>query len=329
MTTQSDLKAVIRARQQQTGESYTAARSHVLRRRDALIQDASGGAPAADEPQRIEAAVLKVGAQSARIRIAGESGQVTFRSSDVWRIVPGHWVTLLVNRRWTWRGDDYASGDVEGCRIDLPQLGLAPLPLEGGELEDIREYSEPFRAPDPYAPLWRSLTKTPRPAFEFDGLTWGEFPGDAEDANPTCIAAELMEEGAWAAARDLLMDTLHRDLRCLDAHAHLGSLAFDHDLERATAHYEIGTRIGASLLPEGFEGLLPWGRIYNRPFLRCQHGFALCLWRAGRFPEALKAFERLLSLNPNDNQGARFCWSAVRAGTEWAKFAADDRDGSA
>lgn len=34
------------------------------------------------------------------------------------------------------------------------------------------------------------------------------------------------------------------------------------------AHYEVGIRIGELSLPAGFDGLLDWGRIYNRPFLR-------------------------------------------------------------
>jgi hypothetical protein len=28
-------------------------------------------------------------------------------------------------------------------------------------------------------------------------------------------------------------------------------------------------------------------------------------------------FERILSLNPNDNQGVRFCWEDVRKGRTW------------
>ena len=35
-------------------------------------------------------------------------------------------------------------------------------------------------------------------------------------------------------------------------------------------------------------------------------------------------FERGLALNPNDNQGARFCWDDVRAGLTWE--AAQERD---
>jgi hypothetical protein len=58
-------------------------------------------------------------------------------------------------------------------------------------------------------------------------------------------------------------------------------------------------------------------KIYNRPFLRCLHGYGLCLWRLGRLAEAQQTFERVLSLNPNDNQGVRFCWEDVRHGRSW------------
>src|SRR5260370_42407953 len=48
MTAQSDLKKLIRERQQKTGESYTAARVHVMRARSERLgvpPDAEGGAP--------------------------------------------------------------------------------------------------------------------------------------------------------------------------------------------------------------------------------------------------------------------------------------------
>src|SRR5690606_32504848 len=60
--------------------------------------------------------------------------------------------------------------------------------------------------------------------------------------------------------------------------------------------------------------------IYNRPFLRCLHGYGLCLWRFGKYSEALLAFERILSLNPNDNQGVRFHLDEVRHGRSWEEM---------
>ena len=70
-------------------------------------------------------------------------------------------------------------------------------------------------------------------------------------------------------------------------------------------------------LGEGFDGVLPWGRIDNRPFLRCMNGCGLCLWRLGQFEEAARIFDRMLWLNPSDNQGMRFLIDDVRAKVTW------------
>jgi len=316
MTAFRDLKRIIRERQSKTGESYTAARVHVMRERATLLGEAPEKSPA-PEPERVEAVVLKVNRQSARVRIPGEIGELTFRSGGIWKVVPGHRVTLAIDKRWTWKGNSYASGHAENPRIAVDQLGLQPLPLNGGELIDLRVVYEPFRRPDPYAPLWRRLTARPRPDFRMDPIAWGQFPGADVEDNPTCDAAELAEAGDAIGACELLMETLGRDLRCLDAHAHLGNLEFDHSPERAILHYEIGMRIGELSLPESFAGMLLWGHITNRPYLRCLHGYALCLWRLGQRPQAEQVFDRILSLNPPDNQGVRFCRQQLRTGKSW------------
>jgi hypothetical protein len=316
VTDHRDLKRLIRERKAKTGESYTAARAHVMRQRNAMMQPR-----ATRESTRAEGAVLKVNKQSARVCLLGERGQMTLRSHDAADLIPGQIATFVFDKRWTWRGDDYASGKVERAIVDIPRLGLVPLQLEGGELEDFAKYSEPFDDPeDPYAPLWRKLTARPRPSFEFDGIAWGALPGCEPDENPTCDAAELREAGDEEGARELLMDVLCEDLRCVDAHAGLGNQEFDRWPERAMVHYQIGIAIAELSLPEAFDGLLTWGRLHNRPLLRCLHGYGLCLWRSERFAEAREVFERILSMNPNDNQGVRFCWDEVRHRKSWEEM---------
>jgi hypothetical protein len=113
------------------------------------------------------------------------------------------------------------------------------------------------------------------------------------------------------------MELCHSDLRCLDAHAHPGNLVFDHWPKDAIRHHEVGFRIGEFSLGASFDGLLPWGWIDNRPFLRCMHGFGLCLWRLGRFEEAACIFVRMLWLNPSDNQGARFLIDDIHTKISW------------
>jgi tetratricopeptide (TPR) repeat protein len=46
-------------------------------------------------------------------------------------------------------------------------------------------------------------------------------------------------------------------------------------------------------------------------------GLGLCLWQLGRFEEAERVFDRMLWLNPSDNQGVRFLIDDVRTRTAW------------
>jgi hypothetical protein len=77
------------------------------------------------------------------------------------------------------------------------------------------------------------------------------------------------------------------------------------DPAAAQAHYATGVRIAESSLPDGFGGVLGWGWIDNRPFLRCLHGLTISTWRLEQHTEAEALCWALLWLNPADNQGAR------------------------
>ncbi len=156
----------------------------------------------------------------------------------------------------------------------------------------------------------------PSRPFEMEPVLPGANPDDW-DSDPILEASELNSAGDRLGAQQLLVEMLAADLRCLDAHAHLGNFTFDNRPEQAIRHYEVGVRIGEPSLADDFDGLLPWDRIDNRPFLRCMHGLGLCLWRLRRADEAAEVFGRLLWLNPTDNQGIRFLLPQVRAGERW------------
>src|SRR6266545_2870376 len=71
MTAHRDMKNIIRERQAKTGESYTAARAHVMRERAGLLgldPEGSPAGPAAVPAASAEAVILKVNQQSARVR---------------------------------------------------------------------------------------------------------------------------------------------------------------------------------------------------------------------------------------------------------------------
>jgi tetratricopeptide (TPR) repeat protein len=174
----------------------------------------------------------------------------------------------------------------------------------GEENEPIEEWAKPI------------IARGPRKEFVMDQVVPDRDPGD-DDSDPICESSDLKEAGDEAAAVKILMELCQIDLRCLDAHAHLGHFSFDHRPKDAIRHFEVGVRIGERSLPSDFDGLLPWGHIDNRPFLRCLHGYGLCLWRLKRSDEAERVFDRMLWFNPSDNQGVRFLINEVRAGTPW------------
>jgi hypothetical protein len=269
-----------------------------------------------DLSQPIELVVLSTKERAARCRLPGTDRVISLRASRLWDIVPGEIAVVQPRKQWSYAGHPYLSGDIKSARLDVAALGLVPLKLEergmwtpdehywGEEDAPIEEWAKPI------------IARGPRPAFEMEQIVPGRDPDDF-DSDPICESNDLKDAGDGAAAHKILMDLCQADLRCLDAHAHLGNFVFDHRPKDAVRHYEVGVRIGELSLPPDFDGLLPWGHIDNRPFLRCLHGYGLCLWRLSRFEEAERVFDRMLWLNPSDNQGVRFLIDEVRARTAW------------
>jgi tetratricopeptide (TPR) repeat protein len=230
--------------------------------------------------------------------------------------VPGEIAVVKPRKQWSYAGHPYLSGEIESARLAVAALGLTPLALKDeGEWDPKDEYwGEEDEPIDEWAkPI---IARGPRQAYEMEQVVPGRDPDDF-DYDPICESNDLKDAGDGAAAYKILMELCQADLRCLDAHAHLGNFVFDHRPKDAIRHYEVGVRIGELSLPPDFDGLLPWGHIDNRPFMRCLHGYGLCLWRLERFEDAERVFDRMLWLNPSDNQGVRFLIDEVRAKTAW------------
>jgi hypothetical protein len=268
-----------------------------------------------DLTRDMELIALAVKGNAISCRIPGK-GHVTLRSTRSWDVVPGELITVTPHKKWRYAGHPYLSGEIKSWRLDVAALGLTPLTLEdeGMWLPNEEYWGEPDKPLEDWEK--QIIKRGPRPAYEMEQIIPGEDPDDP-DTDPILESVELKESGDYGEARRTLMNLLLADLRCLDAHAHLGNLAFDHEPEKAIRHYEVGVRIGELSLGENFDGLLPWGHINNRPFLRCLNGYGLCLWRLGRFKEADAAFTRMLWLNPADNQGVRGIIDDVRNGEPW------------
>jgi hypothetical protein len=269
-----------------------------------------------DLSKPVELVALSVKERAARCRLLESDRVITVRTKSIWKVVPGEIVTILPRKQWRYAGHPYLSGEIASTRLDVAALGLVPLYLENYDLWDPNEHywgeeGEPIEE-------WAKpiIARGPRPEFKMEQVLPGADPEDLY-SDPIIESNDLVDAGDLPGAYRILMKLCESDLRCLDAHAHLGNYWFDHSPKTAIRHYEVGVRIGELSLGENFDGLLPWGLVDNRPFLRCLNGYGLCLWRLERFDEAERLFERMLWLNPSDNQGVRFLLPDVKAGKTW------------
>ena len=272
--------------------------------------------PVEDLSRPVELVILSVKQRAARCRTLDSDQVITLRAGRLWDLVPGEIATIRPGKQWSYAGHPYLSGEIRATRIDASALGLTPLAIKRQDLWDPdRHYWGEEGAPiEPWAkPI---MARGQRPQFEMEQVLPGADTADPF-SDPLCEANDRKDGGDIESAHKILMNLCDADLRCLDAHAHLGNLIFDRWPKEAIRHFEVGYRIGEWSLGGAFDGLLPWGWINNRPFLRCMHGYGLCLWRLGRFEEAVRIFDRMLWLNPYDNQGVRFLIEDVRGGDAW------------
>jgi hypothetical protein len=257
-----------------------------------------------DLTRDVELVAVAVKGNAVSCRIPGKGRVITLRPAGLWDVVPGEIIIVAPRKQWRYGGHPYLSGEIKAWRLDIPALGLTPLKLQERGMWDPKDHY--WGEPDEPIEEWAKpiMGRGPRPEYEMEQVLPGE-DSEGPDTDPILDAVDLKEAGDFRGAQRMLMSLLTADLRCLDAHAHLGNFAFDHFPEKAIRHYEVGVRIGELSLGERFNGVLHWGDIDNRPFLRCMHGYGLCLSRLGRVEEAKDVFTRMLWLNPTDNQGVR------------------------
>jgi len=146
-------------------------------------------------------------------------------------------------------------------------LFSVPLKLEKFDYWDPREAFEEERdendeiieEDDKY---YKAIIKAgKRPSYGMEQVVPGDTDLNAD--GPILDAICYKNIGEIGIGQDILMDEIIADLRCLDAHAHLGNFLFDDRPEKALLHYEVGMKIGELLLPESFNGVLLWADIDN------------------------------------------------------------------
>ena len=193
--------------------------------RGRTVQRTAAAPPDLEGP--IELVVLSVKQKSARCRLLGGDRTFTFRAGRLWDLVPGEIAVVRPAKQWVYAGNPYLSGVIESTRLDARALRLVPLRLEerglwnpaehywGEEGEPIEDWAKPI------------IARGPRPEFEMEQV----LPGaDSDDpfSDPIGESNDRKDSGDQEGAHKLLMDLCHTDLRCLDAHSHLGNFVFDH-----------------------------------------------------------------------------------------------------
>ena len=260
--------------------------------------------------------VLSVKERAARCRLLTSDRVITLRAGGLWDVVPGEIVVVNPHKQWNYAGHPYLSGEIESPRLDVDALGLAPLRLEDQGIWDPRdeywgEEGDPIEA-------WAAqiIARGPRPAFEMEQVLPGADPDDP-DSDPIIDSNDLKQAGDNKAAYRILMEL------CRAISAAWTPMPISATSRSITVHRRPSATTRSACASASSRSAITstaccrGGTYDNRPFLRCMHGFGLCLWRLGRFEEAGTVFERMLWLNPSDNQGVRFLIAKVRAGMAW------------
>jgi hypothetical protein len=251
----------------------------------------------------VELVVLACKSNALRCRLLGSAREVTLRTA-VRDEIPGAIITVTPKKQWTHARHPYLSGDVSSVRIDASVLGLVPLALH-------RE-DEPH-----HGSRGRDAVRDGRPVYRM-----AQIAPASDDACAALLfeAQECIDSRAYAEADELLHKVLAIDLRCLDAHALLGERNLSSWSALALHHFELGVAIGSLTVGEDFDGVLPWGLVENRPFLRCLQGLARALLRRDRREDAAAALRRLVRLDPADHLSARASLAAIEAGKTWREM---------
>lgn len=257
--------------------------------------DIVGGRP-------VDLVVLACKSNALRCRLLGSAREVTLRTA-VRDEIPGSIITVTPKKQWTHARHPYLSGDVSAVRIDASVLGLVPLALH--------------REDAPHDAAGRDAAGDGRAVYR---LAQVALASDDAGADLLLDARDCIDARAYAEADELLHRVLALDLRHLDAHALLGERNLSSWPTLALHHFELGVAIGSLTVGEDFDGVLPWGLVDNRPFLRCLHGLSRALLRCDRREDAAAALRRLLRLDPADplNAGARL--AAIEAGKTWREL---------
>jgi tetratricopeptide (TPR) repeat protein len=154
----------------------------------------------------------------------------------------------------------------------------------------------------------------PLPSFQSMESILSDIVGNVGNRKRSALdeAQELMYD-AWEAptrlrAINLAKKALTISADCADAYNLLAQETAE-SLEEAIDLYSKGVKAGERALgKKTFKEDVGhfWGILETRSYMRARAGLAECLLATGRVDEAVKHYQDMLRLNPNDNQGIRY-----------------------
>lgn len=135
----------------------------------------------------------------------------------------------------------------------------------------------------------------------------------------------------WAGDRRTALTSFRRALKHdphhADAHNHLGIAKLEgRRLKDAERHFRFAVEGGQRQIQADGDRV-PWAIVDNRPYLRALGNLACVLTQRRQWQEAVAIQERLLQINPDDDQGVRWLigLSHLRAGDAPSAIAAFER----
>lgn len=134
-------------------------------------------------------------------------------------------------------------------------------------------------------------------------------------ASPADPWIRRMEDEAHFADQVLLATScLRKDPGCIEAHLFLAAATDDLQVRvsRLRRAVETGNQLWIPVAAELGDEITWWGFSGTRPYMRAIQALGDALMETGAESEARACYERLLGMNPNDNQGIRYVLDGMK-----------------
>jgi tetratricopeptide (TPR) repeat protein len=157
--------------------------------------------------------------------------------------------------------------------------------------------TQDFKSEEEAEKFINSLIGSPVPSFEKEALSPEEQAEDLVFEAWECPFEEGLEKVFLALSLDPDSILAYEFLAAHQDEIHLSIPFYAYGVE-------IGRRIFSGAFLDEHKGYF-WGAVETRPFLRCMHQYAACLYAVGKTELSFSLYNEILELNPEDNQGVR------------------------